>query len=151
VEHAAVEHASEEVVALLAALRLSALASSMTRSKSSPSRRPIAWAILRRISQAVLTVTPSWRETSAAAGAFFLVVAAGALEQTAAWQVPGALVPTAATPEPVRPALLEDRLPTLILGGVELHELDQRLRMPHLRLPCRQLLLRLLGAPDERG
>jgi hypothetical protein len=39
----------------------------------------------------------------------------------------------------VRPALLEDRLPTLLLGGVELHELDQRLRMPHLRPPRRQL------------
>jgi len=32
----------------------------------------------------------------------------------------------------VRPAVLEDSLPTVLLGRVELHELDQRSGMPHL-------------------
>ena len=44
----------------------------MPRSMGSPSRRAIAWVILRRTSQAVLTVTPSWRASSAAEGAFFV-------------------------------------------------------------------------------
>ena len=63
-------------------------------------------------------------------------MAAGALIETAAAQVPGALVPAARAHEPVRPAVLEDRLPAVLLGRVELHELDQRLGMVHLLPPC---------------
>jgi len=61
-----------------------------------------------------------------------LVVTAHALEQTAASQLTGALVPTTAAREAVRPAVLEERLPTILLGRVELHELDQRLGIVHL-------------------
>ena len=67
-----------------------------------------------------------------AGGQRALIVAARALEQPAAAQVPGTLVPTAATGEAVRPAVLEDRLPTVLLGRVQLHELNQRLGMCHL-------------------
>src|SRR5450756_2056034 len=64
-----------------------------------------------------------------------LIVAAGTLIEAAATQMPGTLVPAAATGEALRPAVLEDRPPTVLLGGVHLRELDQRLRMPHhLRL-----------------
>jgi len=64
-----------------------------------------------------------------------LIVAAGALIKAAALQVPGTLVSAAATGEALRPAVLEDRPPTVLLGRVQLHELDQRLRMSHhLRL-----------------
>src|SRR5665647_2278459 len=46
-----------------------------------------------------------------------------------------ALVVAAATREPLRPAVLEERLAAVLLSGVHLHEVDQRLRMPHhLRL-----------------
>ena len=56
-------------------------------------------------------------------------------QEAAALQVPGMLVPAAATREPVRPAVLEERPPAVLLGGVHLHELDQGLRMSHhLRL-----------------
>src|SRR5665648_1029842 len=64
-----------------------------------------------------------------------LVVAGGALIEAAALQVPGLLVAAAATREPLRPAVLEERLAAVLLSGVHLHEVDQRLRMPHhLRL-----------------
>src|SRR5450759_1532810 len=63
------------------------------------------------------------------------VVAAGALIEAAALQIPGLLVPAAATAEALRPAVREERLPTVLLSRVHLHELDQRLGMPHhLRL-----------------
>jgi hypothetical protein len=44
----------------------------MPRSKDSPGRRAMACTILRRISQAVFPVTPSWRVSSAAEGAFLV-------------------------------------------------------------------------------
>src|SRR5450756_1029826 len=70
-----------------------------------------------------------------AGGQRALEVAAGALIEAAALQVPGMLVPAAATGEALRPAVLEDRLPAVLLGRVHLHEVDERLRMSHhLRL-----------------
>src|SRR5450830_582489 len=70
-----------------------------------------------------------------AGGQRTLVVAAGALIEAAATKVPGLLVPAASTGKALRPAMREERLPAVLLAGVHLHELDQRLRMPHhLRL-----------------
>src|SRR5450756_454315 len=70
-----------------------------------------------------------------AGGEGALVVAAGALIEAAATKVPGLLVPAASTGKALRPAMREERLPAVLLAGVHLHELDQRLRMPHhLRL-----------------
>jgi hypothetical protein len=65
-----------------------------------------------------------------------LVMAAGALAETAPAQLPGTLVPTARADEALGPAVLEDRLPAVLLGRIELHELDQRLGMVHLCLPA---------------
>ena len=65
-----------------------------------------------------------------------LVVAAGALIETTAAQVPGAGVPTATTDEALRPTVLEERLPAVLLGGLHPHEVNQRLGMVHLLPPC---------------
>jgi hypothetical protein len=67
-----------------------------------------------------------------------LLVAAGALIEAAALQKPGMLVAAATTGEAPRPAVLEERLLTSLLGRVQLHELDQRLGMVHFCLPVEQ-------------
>src|SRR5450830_1228925 len=70
-----------------------------------------------------------------AGGQGALEVAAGALVEAATTEIPGMLVAAAATREALRPAVREERLPAVLLGGVHLHEVDERLGMSHhLRL-----------------
>ena len=68
-----------------------------------------------------------------------LVVAGCALIEAVAVEIPRFPMAATRTGEALRPAVFEERLPAVLLGGIHLHELDQCLRMPHhfrLLLAC---------------